>query len=683
MLVQCLKQDASPGFPLCNIAGDKGKILEIMPGELKKSFEARFRLLNKEKIPDSLTAQDLVELGYCDPVKIFVKNEPHPAQKVRDRRFRLISSISMLDEMLDRVAFMVQNREERDHWGSVPSACGMGFTDEHVAQIISNAQDINDVSGLMATDISGWDFGVSWFEYEREIKHRVLLANAKGTPLETYIYNLIRCRSLSVFVLSDGDCFAQTVPGIMKSGWYCTSSSNSRIRNDVHYLIGGSISKSNGDDCLANRVPDVAAKLLSLGHICVEVPTSINRFEFCSHIYENGIAYTTNAPKITFALLGKTGTREQKLQLYADFLRDLENLPEKERYTSLVKESGWLPGVDEEVVKHTLLLGSRVYKDQNGFRAKQNAERLHGSIRLYGDGTLGCTVPFWHVVSNTMPNRRRNKQKATPASKGVKALRAELQQLKLSRQPRQRAARNTPFSDAGAHLGGMFGFKDLGKGIGGVIGRILGSGDYMTNFSSVQNNALTSKVPSFGGESTIITHREYLKDVISSPTMIVGGASAFKIDAFRLNPTNDELFPWLATIAQNFEEYSILGMIFEFKSMSGQSVASTNTALGSVILTTQYDPTKPAFTSKQQMENYFFSQSTVPSNSMLHAIECKSGSAPLRSLYTSGGTSIDPRFVDYGTTYLATVGLPAASINLGELWVSYKIELKKPRLPGL
>lgn len=273
--------------------------------------------------------------------------------------------------------------------------------------------------------------------------------------------------------------------------------------------------------------------------------------------------------------------------------------------------------------------------------------------------------------------RKNKNNKATPASKGVKALRAELQKLKLSH--KQKPRKNTPFSDAGEHLGGMFGFKDLGKGIGGVIGRILGSGDYMTNFDTVQSNALTSQVPAFGGESTIITHREYLKDVYSADSLD-GLSTAFNIEAFRLNPTNDEAFPWLSTIAQNFEEYTILGMVFEFKSMSGMSVASPNTSLGSVILATQYDPTKPAFASKQQMENYFFCQSTVPSNSMLHAVECKSGSAPLRSLYTSGGQNIDPRFVDYGVTYLATVGMPGQKINLGELWVSYKIELKKPRL---
>lgn len=271
-----------------------------------------------------------------------------------------------------------------------------------------------------------------------------------------------------------------------------------------------------------------------------------------------------------------------------------------------------------------------------------------------------------------MTRKNKIKTKRAPAQKGFTQLKKELEQIKKTMKPRKA---NTPFADVGGHLGNLLGFKDIGSGIGSVIGRIFGSGDYQTNFSSVRHNDLTSPVPAFGGESTIITHREYIKDIVSSSS-----AGAFSIETFRINPTNDELFPWLAQIATCFEEYTIHGMVFEFKSMSGQSVASTNTALGSVIVATQYDPTKLAFTSKQQMENYYFAQSTVPSQSVLHAIECKSGSAPLRSLYTSGGAAFDPRFVDYGNTYVASVGLPGTNVNIGELWVSYKIELKKPRL---
>lgn len=276
--------------------------------------------------------------------------------------------------------------------------------------------------------------------------------------------------------------------------------------------------------------------------------------------------------------------------------------------------------------------------------------------------------PSCHEVSNTMTQKNKNKR-----SNQVATMRKQLNKMKI--QSARPSRKPTPFSDVGAHLGGFLGYKDIGRGIGGVIGRILGSGDYQTNFGAIQNNALTAPVPSFGNESTIITHREYVKDIISSNV-----AGAFKIDKYRLNPTNAELFPWLSTVAVNYEEYVIHGMIIEFKSMSGTSVANAQTSLGTVIVATQYDPTKSTFISKQEMENYFFSQSAPPSQSLLHAVECKEGSAPLRALYTAGGSGGDIRFTDFGNVSIASVGLPGTSVNMGEMWISYKIELRKPKI---
>jgi len=103
---------------------------------------------------------------------------------------------------------------------------------------------------------------------------------------------------------------------------------------------------------------------------------------------------------------------------------------------------------------------------------------------------------------------------------------------------------NTPFADVGAHLGGFLGYGNIGRGVGSVIGRILGSGDYLTNFDSVKNT-LTSPVPAFGNESTTITHREYIGDVISAAV-----AGDFKLTRYRINPADAVTMPWLASMAQ-------------------------------------------------------------------------------------------------------------------------------------
>lgn len=205
------------------------------------------------------------------------------------------------------------------------------------------------------------------------------------------------------------------------------------------------------------------------------------------------------------------------------------------------------------------------------------------------------------------------------------------------------------------------------------LSSIWGSGDYRTNFGTT--------IPAFPATTTVITHREFLQDITTA-----SNAGQFKIDSFSLNPGIPTSYPWLSAIANNYEEYEISGMVYEFKTTSGTSVASTNTALGTVILTTQYDPTKAVFTDKQEMENYEFSQSGAPYENILHAVEAKKSLSPVKLLYVRDGSSSisgnDLRWTDFGRFSIATVGMQGSGVNIGELWVSYKIILRKPRLPA-
>jgi len=226
---------------------------------------------------------------------------------------------------------------------------------------------------------------------------------------------------------------------------------------------------------------------------------------------------------------------------------------------------------------------------------------------------------------------------------------------------------------AGGFVGGPYGAAigaSMGDAIGKGIGYITGSGDYRV--------APGRGVPSFSkNECTTITHRSYITDITSSSV-----AGAFSIQKYAINPGLSGSFPWLAAIATNYEEYEFDGLVYEFVSTSGDSVGSTTTSLGTVILATQYDPTKPNFDTKQGMENYSFSQSAKPSCSILHAVECKKNLSPVKCLYVrSGNNTSDLRWTDFGNFYIATVGMQAASVTLGELWVSFKVKLRKPRLP--
>lgn len=243
------------------------------------------------------------------------------------------------------------------------------------------------------------------------------------------------------------------------------------------------------------------------------------------------------------------------------------------------------------------------------------------------------------------------------------------------------AKKDKPFSAVGKHLGGFVGMPGIGKAVGGIIGSILGSGDYTTNFDGVNSNSLvsTTSVPEFGTyESTIITHREYISPVLTSSS-----TGAFSITGYPINPGQGLSFPWLAQIASNYEEYEFLGLVYEYKSNSGIAT-TTSLAMPTVMLATEYDPTKPAFVNKAQMNNYFFSQSCRSDQCVMHAVECKSDLTPVKRLYTRTGGQVvgtDIRWSDYGNFYIATYGGASPSASIGDLWVSYKVKLHKPRLP--
>jgi hypothetical protein len=231
-------------------------------------------------------------------------------------------------------------------------------------------------------------------------------------------------------------------------------------------------------------------------------------------------------------------------------------------------------------------------------------------------------------------------------------------------------------TSGGSMLGGYFG-GPIGSYLGGLAGSalstVLGFGAY-----KVKKNSLMSQVPNMhkADESITVRHREYIQDVITSPT-----ANTFLTQGFPLNPGLSETFPWLSGVAQQYQEYNIKGMIFEFVSTSADALNSTNTALGSVILSTQYRSSLPGPLNKIQALNEYYSTDAKPSQNFVHCIECDPKSKPLNVEYIRGGAvpgNEDEKTYDLGVTYISTVGFQGTSVNVGELWCTYEIELRKP-----
>lgn len=249
-------------------------------------------------------------------------------------------------------------------------------------------------------------------------------------------------------------------------------------------------------------------------------------------------------------------------------------------------------------------------------------------------------------------------------------------------QPERQTPRAEPGSKygrmAGKLVGGYFGMPEVGGSVGNAIGEIFGVGGYRvkansmvraTNFGAQANQAPTFKKTPHG---MIVCHREQIADIF--------GGTDFNSTMYPINPGMSQTFPWLSKVALQFEEYNVLGMVFTYKPLSGMVTASTP-SLGSVVYATNYNAAEPAYVSKNNAESSEFCTSTVPFETMIHPIECAKNTTALKNLYIRGGalaSGVDPQFYDMGNFQVATVGMPS-TYNVGELWVSYHIELIKPR----
>ena len=180
-----------------------------------------------------------------------------------------------------------------------------------------------------------------------------------------------------------------------------------------------------------------------------------------------------------------------------------------------------------------------------------------------------------------------------------------------------------------------------------------------------------------------IRNREFITDITTAKSATgTGASSAFKSYNFHINPGLSDTFPWLSTIADSFETYKLHGLVFQYRSTSGE--ISTTTALGTLIQVAQYNAGNDPFQNKFQMENYQNAISTVPSRSQQFGIECSSRDIPMNHLYVrTGGVPAgeDPRLYDPAIYQIATTGCPVFQVPVGELWVTYDIEFFQPKLP--
>jgi hypothetical protein len=372
-------------------------------------------------------------------------------------------------------------------------------------------------------------------------------------------------------------------------------------------------------------------------------------FVWTSHVLKNMAAVDLGIEIEPNPYLRYEASTSPERQEEIDKLRGVNNIVEAWR-------AGWRFGQEEDEILYTVYHKDYHHRTLHAFFSTMSYlsldfgswlhERYNSTAEQHGD--VSCNKKKIQTNAKKAARRRRiNRRKATVR----KMLRAGGGAMASQLNP---------------------GFKPAGEAAGAFLARILGAGDYVVE----RNSILKGKVPDFrpSNHSIRVTHREYLGDI--------SGSTDFSLKSWSINPGLVQTFPWLSQMAALYTQYTCHGLVFTFNSTSANALNSTNTALGTVVMATQYNAYDSPFLTKMEMENHEFSTSVKPSESAMHPIECKVSETPFRVHFTRTGAleaSEDKRLYDWGVFSLATVGMQASAI-IGELWVSYDIEFEKPRI---
>jgi hypothetical protein len=241
-------------------------------------------------------------------------------------------------------------------------------------------------------------------------------------------------------------------------------------------------------------------------------------------------------------------------------------------------------------------------------------------------------------------------------------------------------------SDIGQGLGKLAssitgqGMYKRGRGLYRGKGLYKGRGEYVATNGLIASNDV---VPQFGQndmKEILIQNREFVADVYAPQAQ-----TTFAAQEYPINPGIKKLWQWLAQIAINFEEYEIKQLIITYKSTVAD-FASASGQVGQIVMATQYNPSSDPFGSKEEMMLYEGGMSCKTTENMQHGIECDPSKLTGSTFkYVRAGNlpiTEDIKEYDLGRFSLAVLGCPStyAGQQLGELWVSYTVSLRKPKV---
>lgn len=270
--VATLDFSSSPGYPYLQNYTTNKQLFEYDEGTVSRTrLDMVWELVNRR-----------LEEGDSDPIRLFIKPEPHKVKKLEGGRYRLISSVSVVDQLIDKMLFdaFIEACVEQYHY--IPSKVGWSP--------YKGGWKTVPISGQMSCDKSGWDWSVKpWFF---ELGFQVICRLGEFSPqwrrLATWRWQKLFGKA--DFVTSGGIFLQQKEPGVMKSGSVLTIVLNSLLQVVLHARVCLEIDEpiSNlwamGDDTTQRKVRDVHKYVQQMKLYC-KVKEVVPRTEFAGHLF--------------------------------------------------------------------------------------------------------------------------------------------------------------------------------------------------------------------------------------------------------------------------------------------------------------------------------------------------------------------------------------------------------------
>lgn len=197
-------------------------------------------------------------------------------------------------------------------------------------------------------------------------------------------------------------------------------------------------------------------------------------------------------------------------------------------------------------------------------------------------------------------------------------------------------------------------------------------------FADVTRNMKPKFAPG-GDGSVVVNHCEFIHEVRTDPT------NTFAYDVYNLDLANIETFPWLAYLAQLFEDGRLEALEVIFKSCSPTDWS------GLVEMGIDYDASDDVENvTERSLLNWEGSIETNVWNSAVHRSSPKNLAILSRDRF-QGDDGGEPRLSSFGNLFVATTttngslnlsGALYSPVTVGHLYLRYKVRLSTPIVPN-